>query len=330
MTYSTVTKNNLSLTTNLSSDLQLKMPVLSYADDANSAIQLALLGSIGILKHSLDIIDKVHTVKKYIEYVIPSPFTVHPQMTIEQVQYISKQLDINTFPVVSLHSNFFIGMICINHDVHIIGTDIEPYIIPRDKVVTVDSGISRGDALKKINEYVLDVLPIVNSNGHLCGIITPESLSVWNNNIISLDSTQRLLVGVELKVDLVNGKTHSKYDLERLIESGVDLLIINVFHPHHILVGDTISQIREVSSIPIAVGNVTTTECELYLLERGATIIITDDPTNLKHMSLITTSSDLKYPMLIDKVKNTQIEETLKRLKYDYIQYMIVNNKCIF
>lgn len=330
MTYSTVTKNNILLTTNLSSELQLKMPVLSYTNDANVAVQLALLGSIGILKYGIDIIDKVRTVKNYIEYIVRAPFTVHPQMTIEQIQRISKQLDISTFPVVSQQSNFLLGLIHINDNVHIIGGDVERYMIERKDVVTVTNDVGRHEAANIINKHSLAILPVLDSHGDLSGVITPQSLQVWRDDIISLDTKGRLLVAVELNIDLIGGKVPSKYDIERLIECGVDLLVINVFHAHHLLVGDTIVQIREMSNIPIAVGNVRGIECELYLLERGATIIISDDPLLLKNKVVVTTSTNFQYPHLLNKINGTQVEEVLKRWKYDYMRYMISNSVCEF
>ena len=105
--HSTVLPNEVDLTTRVTRDIQLNVPILSAAMDtvteSRLAISIAQEGGLGIIHKNLtpqEQADHVNMVKKYESGVIKDPVQVTPDKTIREVMALREHYQISGLPVV--------------------------------------------------------------------------------------------------------------------------------------------------------------------------------------------------------------------------------------
>jgi len=105
--HSIVLPKDVSLSTQLTRSLRLKLPIVSAAMDtvteARLAIAMAQLGGIGIIHKNLSAelqAAEVSKVKNFEAGVIREPFTVGPMTTIGEVLKLTRARNISGVPVV--------------------------------------------------------------------------------------------------------------------------------------------------------------------------------------------------------------------------------------
>ena len=105
--YSDVLPRHVDLSTRLTRNITLNLPLISAAMDtvteAGLAIALAQEGGIGIIHKSMPPemqAQHVRTVKKYESGVISDPITVGPEATIREVLELTRRSRISGVPVV--------------------------------------------------------------------------------------------------------------------------------------------------------------------------------------------------------------------------------------
>src|SRR6476661_599866 len=167
--YSTVLPRDTDLSTSLSRNIRLNLPLVSAAMDtvteARLAIALAQEGGIGIVHKNLtpkQQAAEVAKVKRYESGVLRDPFTVSPRHTVREVLAMSEQLGISGFPVVDAGK---VAGIVTGRDLRFETRYEQPVtdiMTPRDKLVTVREGISPADAKALLNKHKLERLLVVN------------------------------------------------------------------------------------------------------------------------------------------------------------------------
>ena len=105
--YSEVLPREVSLSSQLTREIRVNLPVVSAAMDtvteARLAITMAQEGGIGIIHKNMSIDNQarqVDRVKKFESGVISDPITVNPDMTIRQVLELTRAKNISGVPVV--------------------------------------------------------------------------------------------------------------------------------------------------------------------------------------------------------------------------------------
>ena len=98
---------DVDLTTRVTRDLAINIPLMSSAMDtvteARLAIAMAQAGGVGVMHKNMSIDEQAHqvrVVKKYEAGVIKDPITVGPQTTIREVLEITRRHNISGVPVV--------------------------------------------------------------------------------------------------------------------------------------------------------------------------------------------------------------------------------------
>ncbi len=106
--YSDVLPREVDLSTQLTRQIKLNIPLMSAAMDtvteARLAIALAQEGGIGIIHKSMAIeqqVKEVQKVKKFESGIVRKPITVTPEMTIREVIDLTRAMGISGVPVVS-------------------------------------------------------------------------------------------------------------------------------------------------------------------------------------------------------------------------------------
>ena len=105
--YSEVLPKHVDLSTRLTKDISLNLPVISAAMDtvteSEMAITMAQLGGLGILHKNMDITKQamqVRRVKKFEAGTVVDPITVSPDMSVGELLHLTKANNISGVPVV--------------------------------------------------------------------------------------------------------------------------------------------------------------------------------------------------------------------------------------
>src|SRR5215203_5243927 len=151
--FSTVLPRDTDLSTSLSRNIRLNLPLVSAAMDtvteARLAIALAQEGGVGIVHKNLtpkQQAAEVARVKRYESGVLRDPITVTPEMTVRQVMELAKAHGISGFPV--LHGKLVVGIVT-NRDLRFetrLDVPVKEIMTPRERLVSVREACRRQGA----------------------------------------------------------------------------------------------------------------------------------------------------------------------------------------
>ena len=270
--YSNILPSDVNTCTQLSARLKLNIPFLSAAMDTvteyNTAIAMAQQGGLGIIHKNLSTemqSAEVLKVKKFESGIVSDPLTVWPDTTVGEIRNYMEKHAVSGFPVVE--DGRLVGIVT-KRDIRFCKNDLEPAskIMTRD-VKTAQPGASQDECRYLMEKYRIEKLPLVNTEGLFAGLVTLRDLSyVEDYPSAARDEHGRLLCGAAIGP----GK-----DLEdrasRLIEAGVDVLVMDTAHGHSQGVLDAVSLVRaRFPQMTIVAGNIVTGEAAVALANAGA------------------------------------------------------------
>ena len=182
--FSQVLPKDTSLSTQLSRNIQLNLPLVSAAMDtvteARLAIAIAQEGGMGIVHKNLtpqQQAAEVARVKRYESGVLRDPVVITPQHTVRQVIAMQEQLGISGFPV--LDGGRVVGIVT-GRDLRFetrYDVPVSQIMTPRDKLVTVREGTSAAEAKALLNKHKLERLLVINDAFELKGLITVKDIT---------------------------------------------------------------------------------------------------------------------------------------------------------
>lgn len=267
----------IDVSTKLGSGLQLGIPFLSSAMDTVTesalAIAMAREGGIGVIHKNLSIAaqaEEVDRVKRSESGVITNPFSLTPDRHVYDAEQLMAKYRISGVPIVNEHRKL-VGILT-NRDlrfVHDYSIKISE-VMTKENLVTAPVGTTLRQAEGLLQKYKIEKLPLVDNNYELKGLITIKDIekAIQFPNAAK-DSQGRLLVGAAVGV--------SKDVMERataLVEAGIDLIVVDSAHGHHIHIANTVKALRAAyPELPICAGNVATGDGTKDLIEAGATIV---------------------------------------------------------
>ena len=275
--YSEILPSEVSLTTNLTSSIKLKTPILSAAMDtvteAEMAISLASEGGMGVIHKNMSIDEQsrqIRRVKKYESGVINDPITADPNMTVGEIYKITKKYGISGVPVVDKGK---LAGIVTNRDLRFVD-DLEQKISKimtvKSKLITVNENYTKDEVISALKENRIEKLLITNSKYELKGMITFKDIqksTTFPN--ASKDSRGRLIVG-----GAIGTNRESLERAEELISQGVDVIVIDTAHGHSKLVIDALKYLRaKYPQQQIVAGNIATQEAAEDLIKAGASAL---------------------------------------------------------
>ncbi|UCC47541.1 MAG: IMP dehydrogenase [Gemmatimonadota bacterium] len=272
--HSTVHPQDVDVSTRLTRNLLLNIPLVSAAMDtvteAEMAIAMARQGAIGIIHKNMTIeqhVAQVDRVKRSESGMILNPITLNPDASLRDAHRLMAQFSISGVPIVELDGRL-VGIVT-NRDLQF-ETDLDRplgHVMTRERLVTVPVGTSLDAAERILHEHKIEKLPVVDDAGYLKGLITVKDIFKRRQfPNAAKDRHGRLRVGAAVG-------TRSS-DLERageLVRVGVDLLMVDSAHGHSQGVLDVVSQVKKsFPDVDVAAGNVATREGAAALVERGA------------------------------------------------------------
>lgn len=276
--HSTVLPNTADITTQLTQTIKLNIPMLSAAMDtvteSDLAIALAQEGGIGFIHKNMSIENQanhVKRVKKHESGIVQDPVSVLPTATIREVIELAKEYGFAGFPVIT-ESQELVGIITAR-DVRFatdLSLPVTAVMTPKERLVTVNEGEKREIVLKKMHEYRVEKVLVVDSRFHLKGMITVKDYNKAEQKPNACkDEKGRLLVGAA-----VGAGTGNEERIAALVEAGVDVLLIDSSHGHSEGVLQRIRQARQnYPDLQIIGGNIATAEGAKALIEAGVNAV---------------------------------------------------------
>ena len=273
---SEVLPSTVDLAAQITPKITLRIPVLSAAMDTVTesalAIAMAREGGIGIIHKNLDIAEQarqVHLVKRAESGVVTHPYTVSPEDTLANVLQLKQTHRVGGFPVVE--SGKLVGILT-NRDIRFETnsfTKVKNLMTPYSKLITAPVGVAMEEAIALLQQNRIEKLLLVGEDGSLAGLITVRDIMKRLSYPSAVqDKKNRLLVGGAIGVtgDFSERATE-------LINAGVDILVIDTAHGHHLHIQHALKKIKQHHSCEVIAGNVATAKACRFLIDSGADAI---------------------------------------------------------
>jgi IMP dehydrogenase len=272
--HSTVLPRDVSLTTQLTRSIRLNLPLLSAAMDtvteARLAIALAQEGGIGIVHKNMppeSQAGEVAKVKRFESGVVKDPITVTPTMSVREVLEITRKHHISGLPV--LDGGRVVGIVT-NRDLRFetnLDQPVKNIMTPRDKLVTVKEGASLDEAKALMHRHRLERVLVINGDWQLRGLMTVKDILKSSEHPDACKDPQgRLLVGAAVGVG-----EGTEERVEKLVEAGVDVLVVDTAQGHSQGVLDRVKWVKKrYPQLQLIGGNIATREGALALVDHGA------------------------------------------------------------
>ncbi len=272
--YSDILPRDAVLTTSLTREIQLNIPILSAAmdtvTDARLAIAIAQEGGIGIVHKNMTAVQQaqeVRTVKKYESGVIKEPITVTPNATVREVIELTHSRNISGVPVVD--GDDLVGIVT-SRDLRFETQFDEPIskvMTPKQSLVTVQENADRSEVVHLLHKHRIEKILVVNDSFQLRGLITVKDIQKASDYPQACkDGQERLRVGAA-----VGTGEGTEERVQALIEAGVDVVVVDTAHGHSQGVLNQIRWIKQsFPEIQVIGGNIATAEAANALVEYGA------------------------------------------------------------
>ena len=274
---SSILPRDVDVSTVLSPSVKLNIPLISAGMDTVTesalAIAIAREGGIGIIHKNMSVAQQaqeVDRVKRSESGVITNPFSLTPEHHVYDAEELMGKYRISGVPICDENGKL-VGILT-NRDlrfVHDYSIKIKE-VMTRDNLVTAPVGTTLQQAEGILQQHKIEKLPLVDDTNTLKGLITIKDIekAIQFPNAAK-DQHGRLLVGAAVGV--------SKDTFERaeaLVQSGIDVLVVDSAHGHHIDIVSMVRKLREkYPELTIVAGNVATGEATRDLIEAGASVV---------------------------------------------------------
>ena len=272
--YSEVLPRQVDLSTQLTRNLRLNIPLISAAMDTVTegrlAITLAQEGGIGIIHKNMSIerhAAEVRKVKKFEAGVITDPITVGPKATIAEVLELTRAHGISGVPVVD--GDELVGIVT-SRDLRFeagYNKPVSEAMTPKSRLVTVKEGASKEQVQELLHQHRIEKVLVVNDDFKLRGMITVKDIQKSTDfPNASKDSRERLLVGAA-----VGTGAGTEERVAALVDAGVDVIVVDTAHGHSKGVIDRVAWVKKTyPDLQVIGGNIATGEAAIALADAGA------------------------------------------------------------
>ncbi len=272
---SNVLPRDVDVSTRLTNNIRLNIPLLSAAMDtvteSEMAIALAREGGIGIVHKNLKIdrqAEEVDKVKRSESGMIMNPVTLTADKTVGDVLDLMAKFSVSGIPIVE-HGKL-VGILT-NRDLR-----FQPNrnltvasVMTKENLVTAPVGTTLEEAETILQKHKIEKLPVVDKSGKLKGLITFKDIQKKKRfpNACK-DKHGRLRVGAAVGVtaDTIE-RVHA------LVAAGVDVVVVDTAHGHSKGVIEMVKRVKSKFSIDVIAGNVGTAEATIELIKAGADCI---------------------------------------------------------
>ena len=274
--HSTVLPSEVDVSSNLTRNIRLHVPLVSAAMDtvteSRLAIAMAQQGGLGIIHKNLSIEEQaseVDRVKRSESGMIVNPITLSPSNRIYEALELMKKYRISGVPITQDGSKEgrLVGILT-NRDLRFESNVDRPIsdIMTREPLFTVPVGTTLDAARDILHRHKVEKLLVVDDQYRLKGLITVKDIqkAIKYPNACK-DSLGRLRVGAAIGTGK-DGMARA----EALGAANVDVLVVDTAHGHSQGVLDVVRRIRrEFPKVDLIAGNVATAEATEALIDLG-------------------------------------------------------------
>jgi IMP dehydrogenase len=268
--------------TRITREISLNVPIIASAMDtvteAKMAIAMAQAGGLGVLHRNLEPdaqAAQVRQVKKFESGMVVNPVTIAPAATLADALALMQDHGISGIPVVegggSGRAGKLVGILT-NRDVRF-ATDPRQSVaelMTKERLITVSESVGQDEAKRLLHQHRIEKLLVVDDEYRCVGLITVKDMekAVANPHACK-DEQGRLRVAA---ATTVGDKGFDRTG--RLIEAGVDLVVVDTAHGHSRAVLDAVTRIKRLSNkVQVVAGNIATSEGAKALIDAGADAI---------------------------------------------------------
>ena len=269
--YSTVVPSEVDVSTQLTRNIGLNVPLVSSPMDtvteSEMAIALAQEGGLGVIHKNLSIAhqtDEVDKVKRSANGIIPDPVTLPPDATVARARDVMDQHNVSGVPITTDGSK--LAGILTRRDLRFL-EDSElkiSEVMTRENLVTATGTVTLEEAEKILMANKVEKLLLVDDKYTLTGLITIKDIDMMKRfpNACK-DGQGRLRVGAAIGV-------HDYERAESLLAEEVDVLVVDSAHGRSANVVETVKNIKQRCDIDVVAGNIATAEGCRDLVNAGA------------------------------------------------------------
>ncbi len=273
--FSEVLPKSVDLSTKLTRDIKLNIPMVTAAMDTvtehRMAIAMAQQGGIGIIHKNMTVEEQareVMKVKKHESGVVKDPITIAPDQTIREVMELTRINKISGVPVVEDNDNL-VGIVTsrdLRFETHLDDT-VSSIMTPKDRLVTIKEGAGRQEAMDLLHQHRIEKVLVVNDDFQLRGMITVKDMQKATDYPLACkDDQERLRVGAAVGVGAGTDER-----VTALVEAGVDVLVVDTAHGHSKGVIDRVAWVKQnFPQVQVIGGNIATAAAARALVEAGA------------------------------------------------------------
>ena len=270
--HSEVLPSDVDISTQLTREIALKLPLVSAAMDTVTehrlAITMAQAGGIGVIHKNFSIEDQaaeVAAVKRFEAGMVVNPHTIRPDASLGQALDLMTQKSISGVPVVDAKHKL-VGILT-NRDVRFAHNKEQKVAdLMTSPVITVTNSAAPDEARRLLHAHKIEKLVVVDEENICIGLITVKDMEKAETYpLASKDEGGRLLVAAATGAG-VDGVARA----EALIAAGVDVIVVDTAHGHSTGVLQAVSDIRKLSNTKqIIGGNIATAEGAQALIDAG-------------------------------------------------------------
>ena len=268
---SSILPKDVDITSRLTRNIQLNIPLISAAMDtvteSQMAIAMAREGGIGVIHKNLSIENhakEVDRVKRSESGMILDPVTITSRKTIREALDIMAHFHISGVPVVN--DGKLVGILT-NRDIRF-ETNLELLVSDRmtgKNLITVKKGTTLNEAKSVLQDHRIEKLLVIDDEGILCGLITVKDiLKKENHPNAGTDKHGRLLVAAAIGVS-----SDTMERAQALVNANVDALVVDTAHGHSKGVLETVKKLKSRLNVDIIAGNVATAAGTQALIDAG-------------------------------------------------------------
>ncbi|MGC8916570.1 MAG: IMP dehydrogenase [Thermoanaerobaculum sp.] len=261
------------VTSRLTRDIPLRIPILSAAMDtvteARMAIAMAQHGGIGVIHRNMSIdrqAEEVDMVKRSESGMIVDPVTIRPEQLVREALALMARYKISGLPVVDEHGQ--LKGILTNRDLRFCTDEDRPIsdFMTKENLVTAPVGTTLEQAKALLHKHRIEKLLVVDSEGNLKGLITVKDIKKaqeFPNACKDAFGRLRVAAAVGAGRDLADR-------CRALVSARVDVLVLDSSHGHAEKVLEAARWIKEhFPEVPLVAGNVATYEGARDLVALG-------------------------------------------------------------
>jgi IMP dehydrogenase len=274
--HSEVLPNEVDVSTMLTNEIKLNIPVMSAGMDtvteSEMAIAIAREGGIGVIHKNMSIDEQckeVDKVKRSEHGVIVDPISLGPDNLLSDADDLMNKYHISGVPVTV--NGKLIGIIT-NRDMRF-ETDLDKpikEIMTKEGLITAPENTTLAEAKRILQEHRIEKLPLIDEAGNLKGLITIKDIEKMRKYPNSAkDGNGRLLVAAAV------GATANVIErTEALLDARADVIVIDTAHGHSEGVLRTIRRLREAfPHMQLIAGNVATAGATDALIDAGVSAV---------------------------------------------------------